>query len=447
MTPTAYVKPVPNSIAIFGASGHIGGPMARFLRYHAPHIRLRLISSNADKLELLRQEHPGVEVVQADYFDPASLDAAVAGIQGMLVITTTMLDERPAMTNLVAAVRKSGSLIHMIRQVGLMPDSNPKRIPKVLRDFRLGLETQHPIARQILDEAELPVTYLNCGASFMDNYLRMAGSIQEGVLRWHNRRVPYLDPREVGEAAARLLLSDDSRHVGQLYTINNGEPGLRPSDAAQMLSEMLMRQIAHDGSREGLFSFFQPLIDAGLVPAFVPEYLWNMFEYEDANEHVWVPNQFLENLLGRKPMTLRNWLREHLHHFGDVAPPELARDTPARVLREGSAVNAAPASAASIDGVWDCTVATPVGKEPHELIVRCTPDGSLEGEMKSVKSGAVMPLQDGRVNGNTLTWTMQLLKPIKLTLKAEVQINGNELAGHAKAGMVGKVAVSGTKRS
>ena len=235
MTPSAFIKPIPSSVAIFGASGHIGGPMARFLRFHAPHIRLRLISSSADKLGELRQQHPGAEVVLANYFDQSSLDAAMVGIQGVFVITTSLLDERPAMSNLVAALRKSGALIHMIRITGIQPDTNPKRIPKALRDFGLGLEIQHPIARQILDDADMPVTYLNCGASFMDNYLRMAGMIHEGLLCWHDRRVPYLDPREIGEAAARLLLSDDSRHVGQFYTLNNGESGLRPSEVAQML--------------------------------------------------------------------------------------------------------------------------------------------------------------------------------------------------------------------
>lgn len=446
-TPARFIKPIPKSIAIFGATGHIGGPMARFLRFHAPHIRLRLISSSADKIEQLRQDHPGAEVVQASYFDPASLDAAVAGIEGMLVITNLTLDERPAMTNLVAAVRKAGTLIHMIRQVGMIPDANARRVPQALRDFGLGIETQHPIARQILDEADIPVTYLNCGASFMDNYLRMAGAIQEGVVRWHHRRVPYVDPREIGEAAARLLLSDDVRHVGQVHTINNGQPGLRPSDAAEMLSELLMRRIAYDGSREGMLGDFQPLVDAGLVPTFLPEYLWNMFEYEDANEHAWVPNRFLENLLGRKPTTLRAWLQEHLHHFGDVATPDLLKGTPAQSPSQDSSTGSPPAGAATLDGIWDCTVNTPVGKEPHELVLRSFPDGRLEGEMTNVKTGAVAPLLEGRVSGNTLTWTTQLLKPIKLTLKTEVQVNGTSLSGYARAALVGKALITGSKRA
>ncbi|BFG80574.1 hypothetical protein PTKU46_86080 [Paraburkholderia terrae] len=440
MTQTQFAKQTLGSVAIFGASGHIGGPMARYLRYSAPQVKLRLISSSADKTDQLRREFPGVEVIQASYFDQASLDAAVAGMQGLFVITPLLLDERPAMTNLVAAVRKSGSLIHMIRQVAWIPDANPRRIPKVLRECAsgLGLESQHPIARQVLDEAGMPVTYLNCGASFMDNYLRMAGMVQEGVLRWHNRRVPYLDPREVGEAAARLLLSDEARHLGQVYTLNNGEAGLRPSDAARMLSEMLGRSIAYDGTREGLFSYFQPIVDAGGVPAMLPEYLWNMFEYENANEHAWVPNVFLEGILGRKPNTLRAWLQEHLHRFQTEIDSE-----PSKWSKVGAATTTSEAT--SLDGIWDCTVTTPMGKKQQELMVRSVAAGKLEGEMRD-NNGSI-PLQEGKVDGNKLSWTMQVTQPIKITLTVEVQIDGNRFSGFAKASMLGKSAIEGTKRA
>ncbi len=319
---STFIKPIPDSVAIFGANGHIGGPMARFLRFHAPNVRLRLIGSSAEKVEQLRRQHPYAEAVQANYYEPSSLDAALAGIQGLLVITTTGTDEAPAMSNLVAAVRKSGSLIHMIRLVGMFPDFNLARIPQALRDFGMGLEIQHPIARQVLDDAQMPATYFNIGSSYMDNYLRLAGMIrEEGVLRWHDRRVPYIDPREVGEAAARILLSNDARHLYQFYTLNNGQPGLRSSDVARMMTDVFLRPIRHDGSREGLFKFFQPLIDMGAVPAAVPEYLWNMFELEEANAHMWVPNQFLESVLGHQPTTMRAWLQEHRRFFGDETEP------------------------------------------------------------------------------------------------------------------------------
>jgi hypothetical protein len=169
--------------------------MATYLRFHAPQVHVRLIGSNADKVEILRENHPGVEVMQANYFDQASLDAAMAGMEGVLVLTTTGLREEPAMSNLVAAIRKADCLTHMIRVVGVQPDSNPRRIPQALRDYNLGLEIQHPIARRVLDDAEMPVTYLNVGASYMDNFLRMVAPIQSNLLPWPDRLVPYVDPR------------------------------------------------------------------------------------------------------------------------------------------------------------------------------------------------------------------------------------------------------------
>ncbi|WP_049976425.1 NmrA family NAD(P)-binding protein [Azospirillum sp. B506] len=389
-------------------------------------------------MERLRDDHLGIEVVQANYFEQASLDAAVEGIEGLLVLTTTGLPEEPAMSNLVAAIRKAGCLIHMLRVVGMQPDTNLRRIPQPLRDFGLGLEIQHPIARQVLDDAEMPVTYLNVGASYMDNFLRMIPPLQQdSLLPWPDRLVAYVDPREVGEAAARLILSDDARHVGQFYTLNNGEAPLRTSEVARMMSEVFLRRIRHDGSREALDGYFKPLVDSGLVPPGVPDYLWNFFLYEEANAPVWVPNQFLERTLGRKPGTLRTWLQEHRHHFS---------------VEDKGAASAAPAFPATapssaIDGIWDCTVSTPVGKDPHELVMRSAPDGTLSGEMTNLKNGISMPLQNGRIDGDRLTWSMQLVKPFKVTLRIEVGVDGDQLTGQASAGMIGRAAIRGTRRT
>lgn len=101
----------------------------------------------------------------------------------------------------------------------------------------------------------------------------------------------------------------------------------------------------------------------------------------------------------------------------------------------------------SFEGTWDCIIATPMGKEANELVLRAGPDNTLSGEMKSVKDGNTISLQDGRYNNNVLNWTLQLTKPFPITLKVEVQVNGNELAGHASAGMMGKVPLSGTRRA
>ncbi len=295
-------KPIPTRILIFGASGHIGGPLATFLTREAPSIGLRLASSDETRAAELRKAFPAAEVVVADYSEPASLLKAVDRMEGVFVVTPAGTDERMATTNLVEALKASGSLVHLIRLVAIYPDANPRRIPP-----SLAFLFQHSIAKQILDESDLPVTYLNCGATFMDNFLRrgQAESIRrERKFVWPERLVPWIDTRDIGEVAGHLLLSDNHRHIGQLHTINNGHDLLRFHQVAELLSEVLGEPVSYDSSKEAFFATY-----AQLGP--IRQLIWDFLQYEQDNEVIWSRNDFVERTLGRKPTTLREWLIEH----------------------------------------------------------------------------------------------------------------------------------------
>lgn len=310
-----FRKTVPTSVGIFGARSRIGSSLAKYLAHFHPEVRLRLFGSNPKSVEMLQAEFPRIEVVHANYMEPAGLEKALDGIEGLFVVTQDV-DERVAMSNLVAAIRACGCLVHMIRILGMYPDFNVRHIPPALKAYGMGLETQHPIAKQVLDESDLPVTIFNCGASYMDNYLRMVPALrQSGVMAWTDRLVTYVDPRDVAEAVARVLLSEDARHIHNMYTLNNGEPPLRGSQVAEMMTRIFRREIRFDGSREGLLASLKPLVDAGMMNPQIPEYLWNFFEFEEERALLWVPNQFLERTLGRKPVTMQAWLQEHRRDF------------------------------------------------------------------------------------------------------------------------------------
>lgn len=74
-------KPIPRSILVFGATGHIGGPLARFLHREAPQIHLRLASSRPERVDDLHRDFPHGEAVHADYLDLATLEAAADGME------------------------------------------------------------------------------------------------------------------------------------------------------------------------------------------------------------------------------------------------------------------------------------------------------------------------------------------------------------------------------
>ena len=298
-------KPIPKSVLIFGAGDRIGGPLARCLAAEAPSIRLRLVSRSPEKMEKLRQAFPHAEVVRADYGNLPSLKAAVDGMEGIFVVAPSGIDEQAATGNLIEALGGSETLIQLIRLVGLQPGANNNRIPPHLS--RLSLPIQHSIAKQLLDDSGLPVTYINCGATFMDNFfvLGMDKALRaERKLIWPERLIPWIDPREVGEVAARLFLSDNHRHIGQFHTINNGHDILRFHEVADMLSQLWGEPIAYDDSKEAFFAAYPQMGEKA-------QRLWDFFQYEQDNEVVWARNDFAERMLGRKPLTLREWLVEH----------------------------------------------------------------------------------------------------------------------------------------
>lgn len=299
-------KPIPESVLIFGASGHIGGPLATFLTREAPSIRLRLATHSAEKADSLGQAFPAAETVVADYADATSIAKAVDGMHGVFVITSPDTDERQATNNLIDGLNASGTLVQLIRIVGYQPEFDRKHIPESLREVFLNND-HRDVVKRLFDESGLPVTYLNSGATFMDNFIRygmVEGLRRERKLIWPERLIPWIDPRDIAEVAGRLFLSDNHRHIGQLHTMNNGHDLMRFHEVADLMSEVWGEPISYDGSKETF------LTNYAMLGPFC-HFLWEFFQYEQDNEVVWARNDFVERTLGRKPTTLRDWLIEH----------------------------------------------------------------------------------------------------------------------------------------
>lgn len=301
----SFTKPIPKSILIFGAAAHIGRPLAAYLSREAPTIKLRLATSSPKKRAQLQSDFPNAEVVDANYQDVGSLSAAVDGIEGVFVITPAGFSEEPGMTNLVTALKGANSVVHVIRFVGVFPEFSQARVPKELIPGSLPYE--HPIAKRILDASGLPVTYINSGASFMDNFhLQIKSVLARKTLIWPEHRVPFIDPRDIAEVAGKLFLSDNAKHIGAFHTMNNGQDWLTFEEIAGIISDVLGEPVAYDGSFGAFSEFYAPIMGP-----FVVERLWNFFKFEQANEETWALNNFVERTLGRKPTSVKGWLLEH----------------------------------------------------------------------------------------------------------------------------------------
>jgi uncharacterized protein YbjT (DUF2867 family) len=308
-------KPKPGLITIFGASGRLGGPLAQFIGADAPQVRLRLVTSSPNKVAELETRFRGAQIMVANFFDKTSMTAALDGADGVFLVTPNFLDEERAMPIFAQAATASGTVSHIVRLLGDPPGMTLDRVPASIRNFRPhGPATQHLIAKSILRQTGLPVTYINCAAYMMDNFLATPAQMlrdRHELIVPINRLNAFIDPRDVSAVGACLLLSEDHRHIGQIYHLDNGHDVLRFSQVAELMTQIFGVPIGYDGSKERFLRDLGSRYRALLGHDRAPEYMVEVFEYELANEVMWRRSDVVEAIIGRKPKTLAEWLIEH----------------------------------------------------------------------------------------------------------------------------------------
>lgn len=97
---------------------------------------------------------------------------------------------------------------------------------------------------------------------------------------------------------------------------------------------------------------------------------------------------------------------------------------------------------AAADGKWDCSVSTPMGDQEFTFTVVTNGDrfsGTLAGSLGTLE------VPDGEVDGDTLLWTMNVPKPMPLTLTCSADVSGDTLKGKLKAGIFGSFDVTGKR--
>ena len=165
------------------------------------------------------------------------------------------------------------------------------------------------------------------------------------------------------------------------------------------------------------------------------------------------------------PPTLVNAIADALSPFGEV-PVELPL-TPSKLLAliEGRPFHAKPHEAAvveapkpvvemprpvepqaaagpvRIDGRWNLVMATPMG--PQKMVGIFETEGDVLKGMLDSDQGS----QDfeGVVEGNRIKWDMKVTKPMSITLKYDLLVEGDTLSGKVKMGMFGTSKLTGER--
>ncbi len=97
-----------------------------------------------------------------------------------------------------------------------------------------------------------------------------------------------------------------------------------------------------------------------------------------------------------------------------------------------------------VDGDWDCVTKSPLGEQKSVFTIKS--DGSSFTGQQAGQMGS-MDVIDGKVDGNKLTWKMEMKVPMPMTLDCSATVEGDTLTGQVGAGAFGSFPMTGTRKA
>ena len=97
---------------------------------------------------------------------------------------------------------------------------------------------------------------------------------------------------------------------------------------------------------------------------------------------------------------------------------------------------------ANVDGNWHTVTKSPMGDQQATLSVQSNGDsftGTFSGGLGTTD------IKDGKVSGDTLTFTLDITVPMPMSLTVEATAEGDNLNGTVTAGAFGSFPITGTR--
>jgi NAD(P)H dehydrogenase (quinone) len=289
-------------IIISGASGAFGRQAAEILIDKVDPGQLILTSRTPEKLRDLAER--GAQVRHADYYDPATLEAAFAGGTRMLLISTARVGSRVGqhINAMTAAVKAGVKHIAYTSLLGVAKEGNPAIVKR-----------DHLATEQALEKSGAAWTFLR-DSQYSE---AIAGAMAPGAVATgrlpdnaHDGRIAFVSRDDCVAVAAAVLRQDG--HENKAYDLTGPEIWT-VTRAMELVSELSGKPITVEPvDDEGMFRHFDSLgiprhasddIIAGPIP-WCSEDMVTFGQsiregyFDSLTDHV-------ERITGRPPKTLR----------------------------------------------------------------------------------------------------------------------------------------------
>jgi hypothetical protein len=96
-----------------------------------------------------------------------------------------------------------------------------------------------------------------------------------------------------------------------------------------------------------------------------------------------------------------------------------------------------------VQGKWNITIKTPMGERVGVLDLK-TDGNALTGSLFDAEHFAI--ISNGTVQGNTLRWSAQISKPLRMNFKFTAVVEADRISGSARY-LLGHATFTGTRAS
>lgn len=240
-------------IAVTGATGQLGQLVIKHLLNKVEPQQIVALVRNIEKAASLTSL--GVQVRQANYSKPETLESALDGVAKLLLISSSEVGQRATQhKNVIDAAKKAG--VELLAYTSLLhADTSP-----------LALAEEHVETEAYLKQAEVPHVLLRNGW-YTENYLAsVAPALANGgfIGCAKDGKISSAAREDYAEAAAAVLTSEAEQN-GKVYELS-GDEAYTLSELSALISKKSGKAIPYINMEEA--DFAKALEGAGLPAPF-----------------------------------------------------------------------------------------------------------------------------------------------------------------------------------
>ena len=290
------------TIAITGAAGHLGRLTAQQVLDRVPPGEVVLITRRPDAIADLADA--GATVRHGDFDEPASLPAAFAGVDRLLLISTDVLGNRVAQHTAAIEAAAAAGVRHVIYT----------SIVNAGSELPLVVSHEHGATEQAIRDRGLRWTALRNGvyAEFQVGAAARAAASGQLVHNNGDGATAYVSREDCAAAAAAVLTTDG--HEDRAYDITGPELVTQAQFAA-LVADITGRPVTAVAIDDDAAT--QGLVAAGVPAEAAPAYAsFGTAIREGVLDGV---SPAVEDLTGRAPRSLRDVLEAHRSELEETA--------------------------------------------------------------------------------------------------------------------------------